>query len=142
MSDKENNAALQDDTPCTLQLKLNGELTDVARGNINCLPQNRTLHNVAMADVMMVCLVHTLPGYEGLDPPIQPADAEGDYMVLGCLKSWQLEWPKTLIRLENSPGTTPAPSGLGQSRPVPEEGPPSQEYREDNASYVDDAARC
>ena len=61
-----------DDVPCTLLLRVNGELKDVAKASI-VTPLNRILHTVTMPDgVFRVALARVLPGCANLDPPAQP----------------------------------------------------------------------
>jgi len=71
---------------------------------------------------LRVSLLSVFEGFEEIDPPNQPIDAE-TYMNLEASSGWLLEWPKSQIRLEsnNRRLTTPRtastilPSPLGQN---------------------------
>ena len=88
-----------DETPCTLLLRVNGELKDVARGKI-VTPLLRVMHNTPMPeDVFRVTLTRVFPGCGALDPPSQPAQADSELNLEQCVV-WPLTWPKALIRLD------------------------------------------
>ena len=96
----------QDDTGCTLLHYLNGEFKDVAKGKI-VNAGNRMMHSVPMSDdVYMVALLWTFAGCDNLEPPIIPRGGD-DAMVLKACYNWSMEWPKSQIRLDAKPLTTP-----------------------------------
>ena len=74
-----------DETPCTLLLRVNGELKDVARAKI-VTPLLRMMHNEPMPDdVFRIMLTRVFPGCGALDPPSQPAQADSDLNLEQCL---------------------------------------------------------
>ena len=50
-------------------------------------------------DVLRVSLGRVLPGCEGIEPPIQPAEEDEGRKTLAQCHGWALKWPKTQIRL-------------------------------------------
>jgi hypothetical protein len=50
-----------------------------------------------------ISIVRVLPGYEEVDPPMQPAGAESEVDLGGSL-GYMMLWPKEMIRLDH-PGT-------------------------------------
>ena len=94
-----------DKTGCTLLLRVNGELKDVAKGKI-VTPLNRVFHGRPMADdVFRVTISQDLPGCCSLYPPFQPDEADSD-LNLEQSVLWAMIWPKALIRVDPSV-TTP-----------------------------------
>lgn len=77
-------------------------------------PATRRFHNRPMReDVYRVRLLRVLAGYDDLLPPIQPYQEEDDpdtLTLLQCLP-WNMEWPKSQIRLGKR-GATPQTSPL------------------------------
>ena len=73
-----------DDVPCTLLLRVNGELKDVAKASI-VTPLIRTMHCVTMPDdVFRVAIARVMPGCAYYDPPAQPPNAEREYNLDEC----------------------------------------------------------
>ncbi|KAK1613293.1 hypothetical protein QYE76_036966 [Lolium multiflorum] len=102
--------------PCTFLMKVNDELKDVARGSI-IRPLDKKWHTRDMADdVYRVEVDRALPGYEDLFPPNQPEGVDSP-LKLTSLKGWVLLWPKTLIRINTSSGST---ASKGKHLAVPE----------------------
>ena len=79
------------DVPCTLPHFMNGELVDVAKGNIIQLG-NPVFHGKPMPPtVYRVQLVRVLPGCNELLPLIRTTGAdEDDLMTLSACISWPL----------------------------------------------------
>jgi hypothetical protein len=95
---------------------VDGELKDVANGNI-IEPQQRNNYTVDMdPGVFKVFVARVLLGYEDLDPPYQPQEADSQ-MVLEQCKNWTLLWPKIQIRLGDD--TTPQKTSFGPTPPSP-----------------------
>ncbi|KAK1652854.1 hypothetical protein QYE76_070659 [Lolium multiflorum] len=91
--------------PRTFLMKVNDELKDVARGSITW-PLDKKWHTRDMADdVYRVEVNQALMGYEDLYPPNQPDGADSP-MKLSSLNSRVVLWPKTLIRINTSSGST------------------------------------
>ena len=90
----------QDDTtPCTLLLKVSGELMDVAKGSV-VKPLDPIFHfNPLPADQFRVSVDSVLPGCEKMDPPSQPPGSDREMELSEC-PNWPLLWPKALIRLD------------------------------------------
>ena len=74
-----------DETGCTLLLRVNGELKDVAKGKI-VTSLNRVFHGRPMADdVFRVTISRALPGCGSLYPPFQPDKADSELNLKQCL---------------------------------------------------------
>lgn len=94
-----------DNVPCTLLHYVNNELKDVAKGHI-ISPGNRMYHNKPLPpELCKVILDVVLPGFDDVDPPIQPHGAD-EHLPLGQCFRWTMAWPKSQIRLGTG-GTTP-----------------------------------
>ena len=95
-----------DEVGCTLLLHVENELRDVATASI-MTPLQRVMHNLPMApNVFRVHIHRVLSGYDDLYPPIQPAGADSELTLRGCL-GFPMTWPKALIRLDPPVTCTP-----------------------------------
>jgi hypothetical protein len=88
---------------CTLLLIINEELHEVAKANI-IPPLERNFHGQPMPpNAYKISIVRVLPGYEEVDPPMQPPRAEREVDIGGSL-GYMMLWPKEMIWLDH-PGT-------------------------------------
>ena len=82
-----------DEVGCTLLLRVENELRDVATGSI-IAPLQRVMHNLPLSpDVFRVHIDRVLSGYDDLYPPSQPAGADSELTLYGCL-GYPMTWPK------------------------------------------------
>ena len=116
-----------DQVTCTLLLRVENELRDVAKATI-IAPLVRVMHNLPMApDVMRVHIDRVLPDCKDFYPPSQPAGADSELTIDGCL-GYPMAWPKALIRLDR-PITTPP---VIQSLPTVQRVEPTSAQAEDD----------
>jgi hypothetical protein len=109
---------------------VNGELKDVAKGKI-VNPKSQTVHTRPLDPALFkILLTRVLPGYEELDPPVQPQGAKEQMSLGGCLPC-PMVWPKSQIHLGGVGGTTPtsAPQPLASTLGV-------QDIDGDEASFA------
>jgi hypothetical protein len=78
---------------CTLLLIINEELHELAKANI-IQPLERNFHGQPMPpNAYRISIVRVLPGYEEVDPPMQPPGAETEVDLGGSL-GYMMLWPK------------------------------------------------
>lgn len=107
----------ENEVGCTLLLIINEELHEVAKANI-IQPLERNFHGQPMPpNAYRISIVRVLPGYEEVDPPMQPPGAESEVDLGGSL-GYMMLWPKEMIRLDH-PGTA------SNSEPPVRSAPPS-----------------
>ena len=108
-----------DEVGCTLLLHVENELRDVATASIMS-PLQRVMHNLPMApDVFRVHIHRVLYGCGDLYPPIQPAGADSEKALKGCL-GYPMTCPKALIRLDPPiTCTPPQPTPVGSANQEP-----------------------
>ena len=111
-----------DQVGCTLLMRVDNELRDVAAATI-VAPVQRVMNNLPLApDAFRVHIDRVLSGCKDLYPPSQPAGADSELTLRGCL-GYPMTWPKALIRLDGPiTCTPPQPTLVGsanQEQPVP-----------------------
>jgi hypothetical protein len=83
---------------------VNGKLKDVSKGKIIAL-KSQTVHTRPLDPAFFkILLDRVLPGYEDLDPMVQPQGAK-EHMPLGGCLLWPMVWLNSQIRLGGGDGT-------------------------------------